>query len=276
MLMSSDAVVFHGPEVRFYDSPKWRAARQKWVFWSQEPPPPVGSLKRVFNWTMTYRSDSDIWNPYGIIAERKTKQSYQYQQTWKIWRRKSRMAAWAVSRCEARSRREDYVKQLRKYVRVNVYGKCGQLKCPRANSTRCYEMFEEKYFFYLSFENSICRDYVTEKFFNVLEYDIVPVVLGGANYTAIAPPDSFIDALSFKSPKHLAEYLKRVAGDFQLYAKYLRWKETHTLANFPRFDALCRVCKKLHSPSFRQTTVVADMFHWWNTMSHCWSWNFTN
>lgn len=55
MLMSSDAVVFHGPEVRFYDSPKWRAARQKWVFWSQEPPPPVGSLNGVFNWTMTYR-----------------------------------------------------------------------------------------------------------------------------------------------------------------------------------------------------------------------------
>ena len=29
--------------------------------------------------------------------------------------------------------------------------------------------------FYLSFENSICEDYATEKFFNALKSDIVPV-----------------------------------------------------------------------------------------------------
>ncbi|KAH9384872.1 hypothetical protein HPB48_026902 [Haemaphysalis longicornis] len=75
---------------------------------------------------------------------------------------------------QRRSRREDYVKQLQEHVRVDVYGKCGHLKCPRANSTKCYEMFAKKYFFYLSFENSICRDYVTEKLFNVLKYDIIP------------------------------------------------------------------------------------------------------
>ncbi|KAH9364459.1 hypothetical protein HPB48_000208 [Haemaphysalis longicornis] len=169
-------------------------------------------------------SDSDIVHPSGTIVERYVTQNFEYQKTRNIWRRNSRMAVWAVSHCGAESRRDHYVKQLRKYVRADVYGRCGHRKCTKANATRCYEKFAKKYFFYLSFENSIGRDYVTEKLFNVLEHDIIPVLLGGANYTAIAPPDSFIDALSFRSPIHLAKYLKRVAGDFQLYAKYMRWK----------------------------------------------------
>ena len=40
------------------------------------------------------------------------------------------------------------------------------------------------------------------------ELDMVPVVLGGGNYSAIAPPNSYIDASKFQSPKALAHHLK--------------------------------------------------------------------
>ncbi len=50
-----------------------------------------------------------------------------------------------------------------------------------------------EYKFYLSFENSVCEDYVTEKFWKVLDYSVIPVVLGGANYSKFAPAKSYIN-----------------------------------------------------------------------------------
>ena len=60
---------------------------------------------------------------------------------------------------------------MKKLVDVDIYGKCGKLKCSRTNETECYLQVEQNYKFYLSFENSVCEDYVTEKFFNVQEMD---------------------------------------------------------------------------------------------------------
>ena len=64
-----------------------------------------------------------------------------------------------------------------------------------------------RYKFYLAFEDALCKDYATERFFSVYApLDMVPVVLGNkeTNYSALAPPHSFIDASKFGSPAELA------------------------------------------------------------------------
>ena len=53
--------------------------------------------------------------------------------------------------------------------------------------------------FYLSLENSLCGDYVTEKLWKVLGYNVIPVVLNGANMSNIAPPNSYIGFDDFSS-----------------------------------------------------------------------------
>jgi hypothetical protein len=45
---------------------------------------------------------------------------------------------------------------------------------------------------------------------------VVPVVYGGANYSRIAPPHSYIDARQFE-PKQLANYLKKLDANDTLF-----------------------------------------------------------
>ena len=80
-------------------------------------------------------------------------------------------------------------------------------------------MMNKTYKFYLSLENSVCqvniwssqlhmkplfpKDYVTEKFFNILPYNVIPIVLNGANMSHIAPPHSYINVQVCKKHKTL-------------------------------------------------------------------------
>ncbi len=112
-----------------------------------------------------------------------------------------------ISHCTTDGRREKYISQLRKHIKVDVFGWCNkgepQLQCDTdellSSTPECYNMLESNYKFYLSFENSICPDYVTEKFFKIMSLrDIGPIVYGGANYAELALEHSYIDALSFE------------------------------------------------------------------------------
>ena len=179
-----------------------------------------------------------------------------------------------VTRCSTNSRREDYVKELRKYIDVDVYGKCGELQCKRTNyhlpKPECYDMIESKYKFYLSFENSICTDYVTEKFFRIAQLEsVVPVVYGGADNSRIAPPHSYIDARQFE-PKQLADYLKKLDADDALFKEYLQWKDKYIVENGEQIgiqNAFCDLCRKLHQKDepVKVYNQVIDWFHPENT-----------
>lgn len=130
-------------------------------------------------------------------------------------------------------------------------------------------MLELKYKFYLSFENSDCKDYVTEKFFNILNYNMVPIVYGAANYSAIAPPHSYINAMDY-TPKALAEYLKLLDANDALYNEYFWWKKHYTVENgvyqMAR-HAFCDLCQKLHQD--QQVKIYEDFVPEWRRSIVC-------
>ena len=66
---------------------------------------------------------------------------------------------------------------------------------------------------------------MTEKFFRILAYNVIPVVFNGANMSAIAPPHSYINAEDFSSVKELAEYLTMVGRNQSLFASYFWWRD---------------------------------------------------
>lgn len=211
-----DALIFNVMELRTNTSlplPVSRSPHQKYVLVSREssvyyPLPP--SFDGFFNWTWTYRIDSDISFKFITVRNKrgevigpnknvhwlninKMKPTNKYIK--RKLRHKSLAAVWFVSNCESSSKREMYAGALRQELNklgqtLDVYGSCGHYNCPRDGwEQECHAAIETDYYFYLAFENSFSEDYVTEKLLTALEHFAVPVVLGGANYTRYKQPN---------------------------------------------------------------------------------------
>lgn len=214
----------------------------------------------IFSWT---RRDSDVYLPIGYIFPRNisnhrtTSPSPDHDHLRKSLKKKSGLAAWIVSTCDTWSKREIFVKELQKYIPVDIFGTCGKKPCPQLQDKGyfyCYDYIQSKYKFYLSFENSLCLDYITEKFFLALKTDMVPVVYGGGiddqmDYLAVEPKKSFIDARKFKSPKELANYLIYLDKNDDEYFKYFEWKAMYQVEfeDYPEEYRLgwCNLCQRL-------------------------------
>ncbi|XP_043223002.1 alpha-(1,3)-fucosyltransferase C-like [Amphibalanus amphitrite] len=258
-----DAILFHAQTLPFFDWPKVRSPHQRYVFVTTESAQylaiPLTFYNNLFNLTLTYRRDSDFPYPYGGVEP---VPSPPPTSTRNYAAGKTKLVAWFVSHCSSRSNRGKYVKLLQKYIPVDIYGKCGPLKCPRTSDNNCHKtLLNNDYKFYLSFENSICNDYVTEKLFDALKYDVVPVVLGGANYSSFAPPGSYIDALKY-TPEELAKYLLKLDKDDAAYNAYFNWKGKYKNVEKISYkkSSFCDLCKYLHSD---KTKIYTSMQKWW-------------
>jgi alpha-1,3-fucosyltransferase len=201
-----------------------------------------------------------------------------------------KQVAWVVSHCQTASFREDYVNELREYISVDIYGKCGTTPCDQkyglAMSGNCSSAIPRDYKFYLGLENAFCDDYVTEKFFSRVN-DHVVIVLGQVNYSRVAPPHSYINVMDYDNPQHLANYLHQLDQNHSQYLSYFWWKDyyevlTPSKAFFAK--SMCRLCERLHQPhashhdhnnnhssssSPSPSSVYHDMEHWWRGNAHC-------
>ena len=117
-------------------------------------------------------------------------------------------------------------------------------------------------------------DYITEKAWGILKQNVVPVVMGGANYTQLLPPHSFIDVRDFESPRHLAEYLKMLGNNDQLYREYFQWK-THYKVVAAQFEHTCQICAfmnrdyKLKLDQKREHPNLIDLEYLSDEQKHC-------
>ena len=287
---SYDAVVFNMNALHYSRKLPWneadysRNSNQRFVFMSMEPPMftwgSTGDVDRnevnlyanYFNWSMSFRFDSDVQFTYGLTKPNKSfkPDSISYQFINKTRRPDDTIAVWMSSNCATFSRREEFINEMKRFMKIDSYGKCGDLKCEKNHSTNnspaeCYREMESKYKFYLSFENSFCTDYVTEKFFNILSYDMIPVVYGAANYSRIAPPHSFIDARQFKGPKELAYYLMALDANDVLYNEYFAWRNHYTVENGlvkMALNGMCNLCRKLHEENNGPKVYSKLVYHW--------------
>ena len=71
------------------------------------------------------------------------------------------------------------MERLEATIGVHHYGGCSNKTCGRArklaysqdiHKDECFEMTNTQYRFIIAFENTICKDYMTEKIFNGLKH----------------------------------------------------------------------------------------------------------
>ncbi|XP_042888437.1 alpha-(1,3)-fucosyltransferase C-like [Penaeus japonicus] len=278
----ADAIMFRSNT--FGSRPKSRRSSQRWVWVDVEAPLAspaksamnmlrVHNLSHLVNWTMTYHSNSDIVAFYGYFRSLNTFQQplrpniienhplalSKYRDalakgttlenimgaSWTSFVERPRLIAWMSSHCSTVSKREEYVRELSRYIPVDKYGSCGQ-RCDRRSPRKplCWlDVLSRNYSFYLAMENNVCDEYMTEKLYNPLVYNLVPVVWGGSNYEQFLPPNSYIDARGYH-PKELAQLLQKLKADPVAYGKYHVWRgfwEARVGGN------LCELCYRLHA-----------------------------
>ena len=177
---SSDLVIFHESSDNIPSGTE-KPMGQKWMMYTIESPGYSNPFANM-DWTATYRMDSTVAAPYGKWTPYDDKNRIENSPVAFDISRKTKKVAWFVSHCETSNKREDYAKELAKYIDVDVYGECGTLQCIKNSSyiENCHDILDTDYKFYLSFENSNCKDYITEKLWNILKHDIIPIVMGSS------------------------------------------------------------------------------------------------
>ncbi len=213
-----------------------------------------------------------------------------------------------MSHCETASRREKYINELRKYIDIDIYGKCTSYfenslpdPCPQGSAPNCFNDLMNSYKFYLSFENSLCDDYISEKYWKIYHHtkifqvNILPITRGATieQFNKVAIPNSLINAYNYKTPKQLSEYMNYLNQNDTAYLEYFRWKrrlfekleknvktteqienendKTIFLASKAR-SPFCYICKQLHNKTYMESenNRVWKLSEWFGWKTSCW------
>ncbi|XP_021191579.3 4-galactosyl-N-acetylglucosaminide 3-alpha-L-fucosyltransferase 9 [Helicoverpa armigera] len=269
---TADAVLIHLqrgliPEV------KHRNRKQRWIFLNDESPknkfslakenPSLQNFYDVFNWSMTYRSDADVPVPYGrtVALERPVLSEFVMTELAAMvpnWNRKrrDRPVALLMSNCGVQAR-NDFVAELKKYIHVDVYGKCSdnqgyRMSCPGHFKADCDPV--AKYLFYLVLENTSCFQYLTEKgFYHAYEKGAIPVIFGPSmeDVESLLPPHSYLFVDAETSIETVANNIKAIADNNDLILGMHMWRNHFKVVNEHGYFGtksyhLCRLCEALN------------------------------
>ncbi|CAD0203582.1 unnamed protein product [Chrysodeixis includens] len=202
-VMNFDAIIFNISLLLNWSRwpihlPKQRSPRQKYVFYGMEASDdhPICNflVDNFFNWTWSYKFHSDIFTPFIEVKDRSGKvvgpgRSVLWSQNYKTTTdtvanvTKTKAIAWIMDKCEVLSNKMMSVMKLKQALRdhnlyLDIYG-CGHLQCPNDD---CMKTLRNDYYFYLAFESTVSEDFVSTEVLKAYDNDVVPVVVGGADY----------------------------------------------------------------------------------------------
>lgn len=280
----SDAVIIDWRTL-IYKPNFTRPRDQVWIFIQHEVPSlywgpyPIFyyNMKNTFNWTMTYSKKSDIYLPYGELRRKGPKEPGHQRGYLEIAKSKTKDAIWVTSHCTTEGNRENYVSTLQKYIGVETLGACGRPWCGKPHDhelDNCFSILNSSYRFHLAFENSLCANYITEKFYENYKYDIIQIVRGGKprERPIDVNKNAYISASDFTNAHALGMYLRELKLNQTRYAEMMAAKDEYLAIPYTELfkRAMCDVCERLHNlDEYRQT--YEDVYHWMQTQESCYT-----
>ncbi|KAM3964387.1 4-galactosyl-N-acetylglucosaminide 3-alpha-L-fucosyltransferase 9 [Aphomia sociella] len=268
-LDTADAVVVH-IQHGLIPKTKNRNDKQRWIFLNDESPlhsfsmakmkPKLSDWANVFNWSMTYRSDADVPVPYGRTVPLEEPLMFNllhdtiaaHVPNWEK-KRWDVLATILISNCL--SWRMNYLNVLQNFIDIEVYGHCSidnKHSCPGHFREDCDILSE--YLFYLTFENSFCRQYISEKIFqNAYAKGAIPVIMGPSaeDCERLLPPNSYLHIDNFDSPKDLAKEMIKISENNETILAFHQWRNNFKVVNEHGYFGsksyhFCRVCEALN------------------------------
>ncbi|XP_016977669.1 alpha-(1,3)-fucosyltransferase B isoform X1 [Drosophila rhopaloa] len=242
-LPMSRGVLFYGSNMKTGDFPVPRGKQHVWALLHEESPrntPFVSNdeFLRHFHFTSTFSRFSNMplttqYLPSGqALTSKDYHVSFAGKSKWAF--RPSASIAFMQSDCDTMSGREDYVKELMKYLTIDSYGSClrnkdlpESLKNDYLNNLYSPELlrFLSEYKFMIAIENAACPDYITEKFWRPLVMGVIPIYFGSPTIKDWQPNNkSAIFVEDFTHPRGLANYLNELADNQTLYDSYRQHK----------------------------------------------------
>lgn len=258
------------------------------------------------NWTLSYLIDSEVSDcSYGCTYDNKVsdlnKINKLYSNIHEQYSNRNHSAVWFVSNCGANFR-NSFAFELSDLYETRIFGRCGD-QFRKKYKTRALYLFhrfkssifdfltfsifkseaifentncgrdsecERKEFktnlFYLSFESRNCSNYITEKFWRILNTNLIPVVIQPAKhyYEEIAPKNSFIHAQDFDyDVTKLANYMRLVSSDFELYFKYHLWRLSYEAVHTAQYTEKRRFCEFCTRLNTEKSTIYYDKISDW-------------
>ena len=155
-----------------------------------------------------------------------------------------------VSNCGAKWRTK-YLQELMKHVPIDSFGACfhnADMGVVTGDKFEAVKETAKKYRMVVCFENIITPDYMSEKLNLVYASGAIPVYWGPPQiYSWVPGNHSFIDASAF-SAKELADYLRRVDQDDDLFRHHttkldIERSKAMVKQTCRNSDYICRVCQ---------------------------------
>ncbi|CAJ0587808.1 unnamed protein product, partial [Mesorhabditis spiculigera] len=251
---------------------------QLFVFAFMESPERFNSMHLphdFFNATMTHLLDSDIEFSYRhrwVTREQAENEGIPFlpalDHTYLSGPPRNRthfISGFISNMAAAPSGRSQILGHLAKLGKLSLFGgggatKADKNKCGRFDEGCVRRVFEDSYFF-LAMENSVCQDYVSEKYWDRADYASIPIMLSRNITNKQEMPEKagiFLD--DYHSLDAMVKYMDYLVAQPSEYAKYIDWKKDLMLIRRPN-AANCALCRYVQSnPSPKTYEDVYDLY----------------